>query len=82
MADNNADRQSRIRLWLAQTLRKTREENDVDIGLLSILAGVQEEHLHEIENGSVKPSEQTLKKIAVGLNVPLWKFDPPKDVMD
>lgn len=59
---------------LGEKIKAMREEAGLGLRDLAAKANVSPSMLSQIENGSANPSINTLKNIAVVLNVPLYRF--------
>ncbi len=61
-------------LHLGQKIQSLRTEQGLSVRKLSALAGITASMLSQIENEQVNPSIQTLRNLALALNVPLYDF--------
>lgn len=61
-------------LQLGQTIQKMRTEQGLSLRKLSSLAGITPSMLSQIENEQVNPSVNTLRAIALALNVPMFRL--------
>lgn len=61
-------------LHLGQKIQSLRLRQDLSVRKLAALAGITASMLSQIENEQVNPSIQTLRSLAVALEVPLYDF--------
>ena len=61
-------------LQLGQNIQKMRTEQGLSLRKLSSLAGITPSMLSQIENEQVNPSVNTLRAIALALNVPMFRL--------
>lgn len=59
---------------LGQNIQKLRGEQGLSLRKLSALAGITPSMLSQIENAQANPSVNTLRAIAVALNVPMFRL--------
>lgn len=59
---------------LGQNIQKLRGEQGLSLRKLSALAGITPSMLSQIENAQVNPSVNTLRAIAMALNVPMFRL--------
>jgi len=59
---------------LGRNVKKARKEKGMTLGKLSMLAGVTDSMISQIENSRAQPSIKTLQQISKALNVPIGFF--------
>jgi len=74
------ERQPNWKFWISKRVKDLR--GDMPLGMLSIMSGLSEEHLHRIEASEITPSKTSLRKIATALNISENAFEQPIDKMD
>lgn len=66
------------KIWYSQQIRKICDRKHVGIAELSLYSGLSEEYLQKILAAEVMPSANTLRSIALALNVSVDLFTKPK----
>jgi len=77
---NDNDRAMTLKLWFSNKLRSVREEKEVSLPMLSLLADVPEQYLHKVEEAELFPSSGAMAKIARALCISVSDFEPPSDM--